>query len=226
MNIDGEVYRLSKNSSQKEIEEKVQALAKDKSVHGILVQLPLPDGIDSDRITELVPFEKDVDGFTSKNLGSLVLGVNKIISCTPGGIVYLLKSYGIELKGKRAVILGRSKIVGKPMALALLNEDCTVTICHSRTKNLSGICAEADILICAVGKPCFVTADMVKEGAIVVDVGINRTENGIKGDIDYGSVAEKCSYITPVPGGVGPMTVAYLMKNTLTAYENSLKQKN
>ena len=220
-NIGGELILMSENSTQAEVEEKVKSLALDKSIHGILVQLPLPKNLDGDKACELVPYEKDVDGFTAKNLGELVLGNNKILSCTPGGIIYMLKKYGIDLNGKNAVVLGRSKIVGKPMALALLNENCTVTVCHSKTKNLKEVCARADILIAAIGKPCFVTSDMVKEGAIVVDVGINRTESGLKGDVDFENVAEKCSYITPVPGGVGPMTVAYLMKNTLVAYESA-----
>lgn len=221
-NIGGELILLPENSTQEEVENKVKSLAADPSVHGILVQLPLPSHLDGDKACELVPYEKDVDGFTAKNLGELVLGTNKFLSCTPGGIIYMLKTYGIELTGKNAVVLGRSKIVGKPMALALLNENATVTVCHSKTENLKEVCKSADILIAAIGKPCFVTADMVKEGAVVVDVGINRTESGLKGDVDYNSVAEKCSYITPVPGGVGPMTVAYLMKNTLAAYENAL----
>lgn len=221
--IENLLVTLPENSTQQEVEDTIKNLALDPSINGILVQLPLPPHLDSDRITELVPSEKDVDGFTAKNLGELVLGANKFLSCTPGGIIYMLKNYGIDFKGKNAVVLGRSKIVGKPMALALLNEDCTVTVCHSKTQNLREICLKADILIAAIGKPCFVTSDMVKEGSVVVDVGINRTENGLKGDVDYENVANKCSYISPVPGGVGPMTVAYLMKNTLIAYENMLK---
>ncbi len=221
-NIESELVLLSEDATQEEVENRVKSLALDKSVHGVLVQLPLPKNLDGDRVTELVPYEKDVDGFTSKNLGELVLGNNRFLSCTPGGIIYMLKHYGIELDGKNAVVLGRSKIVGKPMALALLNENCTVTICHSKTQNLKEVCKSADILIVAIGKPLFVTSDMVKDGAVVVDVGINRTENGLTGDVDFKNVAEKCSFITPVPGGVGPMTVAYLMKNTLTAYEKAL----
>ena len=221
--IEDELIRLDENISQSKLEEKVLSLANDESVHGILIQLPLPKHLDEDAVTELVPPEKDVDGFTTKSLGLLAVGKDGFLSCTPGGIVYMLKNYGIPLAGKHAVVIGRSKIVGKPMALALLNENCTVTVCHSKTENLKEITRTADILIAAVGRPLFVTADMVKDGAVVVDVGINRTDDGLKGDVDFDAVADKCSYITPVPGGVGPMTVAYLMNNTVTAYERSLK---
>ena len=223
--IDGELILLDENVSQEKLNETVRSLAADKSVHGILVQLPLPAHLNADLVTELVPPEKDVDGFTSKSLGELVVGKDGFLSCTPGGIIYMLKNYGIELSGKRAVIVGRSKIVGKPMAFALLNEDCTVTVCHSKTRELEKITSQADILVVAMKKPCYIKADMVKDGAVVVDVGINRTESGLKGDVDFDTVAEKCSYITPVPGGVGPMTVAYLMHNTLVAYEKSLDLK-
>lgn len=221
--IGNKVIALPESSTQEEVNEAVKKLAEDKNVHGILVQLPLPNGLDGDEATSLVPVEKDVDGFTAESLGRLITGEEGFLSCTPGGIVYLLKNYGIELKGKKAVIIGRSKIVGKPLALALLNEDCTVTVCHSKTQNLKEITKTADILVAAIGKPLFVTADMVKDGAVVVDVGINRTEEGLKGDVDFEAVKDKCSFITPVPGGVGPMTVASLMKNTLIAYEKSLK---
>ena len=223
--INGELIALPENATQKELNGVVTRLAEDDGVHGILVQLPLPKHLDEDEATELVPYTKDVDGFTSLSLGKLVVNKDGFISCTPGGIVYMLHHYGIELSGKHAVIIGRSKIVGKPMALALLNENCTVTVCHSKTKDLAAVVKTADIVIAAIGKPCFVTADMIKEGAVVVDVGINRTEEGLKGDVDFDSVSPKCSYITPVPGGVGPMTVAYLMHNTLTAYEKILKLK-
>ena len=225
--IGGKLLRLDENSSQAELENTIKELARDNSVHGILVQLPLPKnkGFDDFRATELVPIEKDVDGFTMSSLGALALSGDGFTSCTPGGILYMLQTYGIELEGKRAVIVGRSKIVGKPMALTLLNQDCTITVCHSKTRNLKEICLTADILIATVGKPKLITADMVKEGAVVVDVGINRTEEGLVGDVDFDNVSKKASYITPVPGGVGPMTVAYLMKNTLLAYEkaNGLK---
>ena len=223
--IGGSLYRLDENAGQKKLEEKIKELSSDPSVHGILVQLPLPKGkgYDDFKATELVPLSKDVDGFTMTSLGATALGGDRggFTSCTPGGILYLLKTYGIELSGKSAVIIGRSKIVGKPMALTLLNEDCTITVCHSKTRDLKEITSRADIIVATVGKPHFVTADMVKEGAVVVDVGINRTENGLVGDVDFENVSKKASYITPVPGGVGPMTVAYLMKNTLTAYEKA-----
>lgn len=221
--IGNKVISLPETSTQQDVNDAVKTLAQDKSVHGILVQLPLPQGLDGDEATSLVPVEKDVDGFTAESLGRLITGEEGFLSCTPGGIIYLLKDYGIDLKGKHAVIIGRSKIVGKPLALALLNENCTVTVCHSKTENLKEITQTADILIVAIGKPLFVTADMVKTGAVVVDVGINRTDSGLKGDVDFESVKDKCSFITPVPGGVGPMTVASLMKNTLVAYEKSLK---
>ena len=223
--IGGSLIRLPADVSQKELENKVKELAEDKNVHGILVQLPLPKGLDETAATELVPIEKDVDGFTKNSLGALVADVDGFLSCTPGGIIYMLKSYGVALSGKHAVIVGRSKIVGKPMALALLKENCTVTVCHSKTKKLTEILKTADIIVAAVGKSEFIKGDMVKEGAVVVDVGINRTENGLVGDVCYKEVAEKCSYITPVPGGVGPMTVAYLMNNTLTAYKRAVKLK-
>lgn len=222
--ISEELALLPSDATQQEVENEIKRLAEDDSVHGILVQLPLPKGLDGERATALVPPEKDVDGFTSDSLGKIVVGEDGFEPCTPGGIVYALKEYGVSLSGKHAVIIGRSKIVGKPLALLLLNENCTVTVCHSKTENLKEITKTADILVAAIGKPLFVTADMVKDGAVVVDVGINRTEEGLKGDVDFEAVSEKASYITPVPGGVGPMTVAYLMKNTLTAYEKALKK--
>lgn len=223
--IGGSLIRLPADVGQEELERKIKELAVDNNVHGILVQLPLPKGLDETAATELVPIEKDVDGFTTQSLGALVADVDGFLSCTPGGIIYMLKSYDITLSGKHAVIVGRSKIVGKPMALALLKENCTVTVCHSKTKNLTEILKTADIIVAAVGKSEFIKGDMVKEGAVVVDVGINRTENGLVGDVCYKEVGAKCSYITPVPGGVGPMTVAYLMNNTLTAYKRALKLK-
>ena len=221
--IGGKLVKLSEKTTQRELELFIKAISNDKSVHGVLVQLPLPSHLDETRATELVPVEKDVDGFTAKSLGNLVIGEKGFLSCTPGGIIYLLKKYKIVLSGKHVVIIGRSKIVGKPMALSLLNENCTVTVCHSKTRNLARITKSADIVICAVGKPKFLTADMIGFGAVVVDVGINRTEEGLVGDVDYDSVSKYASFITPVPGGVGPMTVAYLMKNTLDAYVNQLE---
>ena len=223
--IGGKLIKLNENTTQEELEKYIKAVTKDPKVHGVMVQLPLPSHLDEDRATELVPPEKDVDGFTTASLGKLAVGKQGFLSCTPGGIIYLLKKYKIVLAGKHAVIIGRSKIVGKPLALALLNENCTVTVCHSRTKNLAKITSKADILISAVGKAGFITADMVNLSAVVVDVGINRIDNKIVGDVDYNSVSKKTSFITPVPGGVGPMTVAYLMKNTFLAYQKSLNGK-
>ena len=207
-------FTLPENSSQNDVEELVASLAEDKGIDGILVQLPLPRGLDEEKILGLIPAEKDVDGFSEGNVGKLLLGKNCIAACTPSGIIEILKSTGVELSGKHAVVIGRSNIVGKPTALLLLNENCTVTVCHSKTKNVKEICRQADILVAAVGKPEFVTADFVKDGAIVIDVGINRTVNGLKGDVDFYGAAKKASYISPVPGGVGPMTIACLMKNT------------
>ncbi len=221
--IGGKLIKLSEKTTQDELEKYIKAVCGDKNVHGVMVQLPLPKHLNEDRATELVPPEKDIDGFTTASLGNLVVGKEGFVSCTPGGIIYLLKRNKIVLRGKHVVIVGRSKIVGKPLALALLNEDCTVTVCHSKTRNLADITSKADILISAVGKPNFITADMVNYCAVVVDVGINRTENGIVGDVDYENVSKVASFITPVPGGVGPMTVAYLMRNTFLAYEKSLK---
>lgn len=223
--IGGNLIKLNEKTTQEELEKYILAVSKDPKVHGVMVQLPLPKHLDEDRATELVPPEKDIDGFTTSSLGKLVVGSPSFLSCTPGGIIYLLKQNKIALSGKHVVIIGRSKIVGKPLALALLNENCTVTVCHSKTKNLADITTTADILISAVGKPKFVTADMVKYCAVVVDVGINRTEDGIVGDVDYENVSKVAQFITPVPGGVGPMTVAYLMYNTFMAYEKSLGGK-
>lgn len=220
--IGGKLIKLNEKTTQDELERYVKAVSSDKNVHGVMIQLPLPPHLDEDRATELVPPEKDIDGFTTASLGRLAVGKTEFLSCTPGGIIYLLKRNKIVLTGKNVVVVGRSKIVGKPLALALLNENATVTVCHSKTKNLAAITSKADILISAVGKPNFITADMVKYCAVVVDVGINRTEHGLVGDVDYDSVSKVASFITPVPGGVGPMTVAYLMKNTLLAYEKSL----
>lgn len=222
-NIDAKTIFLDENITEEQLTKTLNDLGSDDSIDGIIVQLPLPSHLDGDKMTELVPAEKDVDGFTVQSLGKLALGKDGFISCTPAGIVYMLKHYNLPLKGKHAVIIGRSKIVGKPLALALLEEDCTVTVCHSKTQNLKEICQTADILVAAIGRPRFVTADMVKEGAVVVDVGINRTENGLCGDVDFEVCKEKASYITPVPGGVGPMTVAMLMANTAKAFINRKK---
>ncbi len=217
-------YYLDKSSSQRDAEELVKSLACDDKVNGILVQLPLPGHLDSESILALIPVSKDVDGFSAGNMGRLCMNEECLVACTPNGVMRMLKSEGIELKGKDVTVAGRSNIVGKPMAMLLTNADATVTLCHSRTANLKEKCLQADILVCAIGKPKFFTADMVKEGAVVIDVGMNRDENGkLCGDVDFENVKEKCSYITPVPGGVGPMTIAMLMYNTyLSAIRSNL----
>ncbi len=207
-------FNLPETASEKEVSDLIDKLATDDSVDGILVQLPLPKHLDENKILALIPADKDVDGFLAENVGNLTLGLPTTVACTPFGVLEMLKSEGVELCGKNAVVIGRSNIVGKPMALLLLQENCTVTICHSKTKNLKEICKTADVLVAAIGRPKFVTADMVKEGAVVIDVGINRTENGLVGDVDFENVKEIASLITPVPGGVGPMTIAMLLKNT------------
>lgn len=215
-------YRLPADTKQSEALELVRRLAKDDAVHGILVQLPLPKHLNAQEILAEIPAEKDVDGFCAENVGQLALNEPHTVACTPLGIMEILNRYHIETCGKRAVVIGRSNIVGRPMALLLLNADCTVTICHSKTVDLTAECLKADILIAAIGKAKFITADMIKEGAVVVDVGMNRDENGkLCGDVDFESVKEKASYITPVPGGVGPMTIAMLLKNTVAAAERS-----
>ncbi len=216
-------YYLPESSSQDEVKELVISLAKDVTVDGILVQLPLPKHIDQEVILNLIPAEKDVDGFLAENLGNLAMNKPSTVACTPFGVIHMLKKKGIELSGKNAVVIGRSNIVGKPMALLLLNENCTVTVCHSKTKDIKSVCKNADILVAAIGKPKYVTSDMVKDGAVVIDVGINRTENGLVGDVDFENVEKIASYITPVPGGVGPMTIAMLMQNT---YECALRRQN
>lgn len=207
-------FNLPETATEKEVSETVLSLTNDCSVDGILVQLPLPKHLDENKILSLIPANKDVDGFLAENVGKLMLGQPTTVACTPFGVLKMLKSENIELSGKNAVVLGRSNIVGKPMAMLLLKENCTVTICHSKTQNLKEICKSADILVAAIGKPKFVQADMVKDGAVVIDVGINRTENGLVGDVDFDNVKNVASYITPVPGGVGPMTIAMLLENT------------
>lgn len=212
-------YELPETSSQSELEGLLDELAADKNVDGILLQMPLPKKFDEDAAVAHIPFEKDVDGFTAKNLGLLLQHKERIVACTPLGVMKMLEKYGVDPTGKRAVVLGRSETVGKPMAMLLLNANATVTVCHSRTQNFKEVCKEADILVAAVGKAKFVTADMVKDGAVVIDIGMNRDENGkLCGDVDFENVKEKASLITPVPGGVGPMTITMLMYNTyLTA---------
>ncbi len=211
-------YRLPENSTQKEVEKRVSSLIKKKEINGVLVQLPLPKALDADKILNLIPPEKDVDGFSPLNFGKVALGEKGVSACTPLGVIELLSRYNIEITGKHAVIVGRSKIVGRPLAMLLLNRDATVTIRHSKTQNLKEECLRADILIAAIGRERFITADMVKNGAVVVDVGINRAEDGkLYGDVDFENIKEKAAYITPVPGGVGPMTIAMLLKNTVEA---------
>ena len=209
------LHRLPASTTQEQLLDLIGRLNGDALVHGILVQLPLPPQIDPDTVLAAIRPEKDVDGFHPVNIGRLVAGLPACEPCTPKGILRLLKSTEIPLAGKEAVVIGRSNIVGKPVALMLLAESATVTVCHSRTRDLAEHVRRADILVAAIGKPRFVTADMVKEGAVVVDVGINRLEEGLVGDVDYGPVSEKASWITPVPGGVGPMTIAMLLENTL-----------
>jgi methylenetetrahydrofolate dehydrogenase (NADP+)/methenyltetrahydrofolate cyclohydrolase len=217
--------RLDENCTQSELLSQLSNLNNDKNVHGILVQLPLPKHIDESVIIAAISPEKDVDGFHAMNSGRLLNGeAGALVPCTPQGCIILAKQHiGNDLSGKHAVVVGRSNIVGKPVALLLLQENCTVTIAHSRTENLAGICQQADILIAAVGRPEFIQADWVKKGATVIDVGINRIEDTVTGkmklvgDVDYDAVSDVCGAITPVPGGVGPMTIACLLKNTLEA---------
>ncbi len=212
------VFELPCDSSQKDVEDVLDELAADDSVHGILLQLPLPKGLDSESAMARIPAAKDVDGFAAEHLGELVLAKQRYAACTPSGVMKLLEAAEIPLQGKHAVVLGRSDTVGKPMALLLLNANATVTVCHSKTQNLAEICKTADILVSAVGIPNFVTEDMVKNGAVVVDVGINRDENGkLCGDVDFEKVSQKAEWITPVPGGVGPMTITMLLHNTCIA---------
>lgn len=213
-------YYLPAETTQDKLEELLKELAESNAVDGILVQLPLPKHLDSERALKLIPTEKDVDGFSAENIGKLAMNGESLVACTPNGVMKMLASKNIETRGKRAVVVGRSNIVGRPMALLLINADATVTVCHSRTKNLKKECLEADILVAAIGKAKFITADMIKEGAVVIDVGMNRDENGkLCGDVDFENVKDKCSYITPVPGGVGPMTITMLMYNTYLAAE-------
>ena len=212
---------LPATTQQTELDELIQRLNDDPAVHGILVQSPLPDGLDEQRAFGLVAPHKDVDGFHPWNVGQLALGRPGLRSCTPAGVMELLRDQGVDLVGAEAVVIGRSNIVGKPLSMMLLAAHCTVTITHSRTRDLPGHARRADILVAAIGRPRFVTADMVKPGAVVIDVGINRTDDGLVGDVDYGPVSEIASAITPVPGGVGPMTIAMLLRNTLEAASTS-----
>lgn len=211
-------YAMPEETTTEELLSLIDELNADKSVSGILCQMPVPKHIDSKAVLERIDPAKDVDCFHPYNVGKLVQGDNVMLPCTPAGMVEMLDYMGVEISGKHCVIIGRSDIVGKPMALLMLQRNATVTICHSRTANLSEVCSQADILVAAVGRPNFVTADMVKEGAIVLDVGINRMEDGkLCGDVNFAECEPKASMITPVPGGVGPMTITMLMRNTITA---------
>ncbi|MBQ4213619.1 MAG: bifunctional methylenetetrahydrofolate dehydrogenase/methenyltetrahydrofolate cyclohydrolase FolD [Ruminococcus sp.] len=213
-----EEYALPAKTTQEELLDLVKTLNTKDDINGILVQLPLPKHLDDKAVIEAIDPKKDVDAFHAVNVGKIMLGEYDFLPCTPAGVMEMLHSYDIPVEGKECVVIGRSNIVGKPMGMLLLHENGTVTICHSRTKNLAEVCRRADILVAAVGIPKFVKADMVKEGAVVIDVGMDRDENGkLCGDVDFENVKDKCSFITPVPGGVGPMTISTLMKNTLKA---------
>ena len=212
-------YLLSADETEEKLLELIDFLNKDESVDGILVQMPVPKQIDPDRVIEAISPDKDVDAFHAYNVGKLFTGAPRFQPCTPAGVMRLLKEANVEISGKNCVVVGRSNIVGKPMGALLLAENGTVTTCHSRTKDLASFTKNADILIAAVGKPQMITGDMVKEGAVLIDVGINRVGDKLVGDLDFDSCAEKASYITPVPGGVGPMTIAILMQNTVTSYK-------
>ena len=213
-----EEYALAEETTQEELMQLISTLNAKEDINGILVQLPLPKHLDEKYIIESIDPKKDVDAFHAENVGKIMIGDFDFLPCTPAGVMELLKSENIDINGKECVVIGRSNIVGKPMGMLLLHKNGTVTICHSRTKDLAEVCRRADILIAAVGIAKFVKADMVKDGAVVIDVGMDRDENGkLCGDVDFEDVFEKASYITPVPGGVGPMTIAMLMQNTLTA---------
>ena len=215
-----EEYALPEQTTQEDLLNLVKELNNKQDINGILVQLPLPKHLDDKAVIEAINPLKDVDAFHAVNVGKIMLGEYDFLPCTPAGVMEMLHAYDIPVCGKNCVVIGRSNIVGKPMAMLLLHENATVTICHSRTKNLSEVCSKADILVAAVGKPKFVTEDMVKDGAVVIDVGMDRDENGrLCGDVDFENVKQKCSYITPVPGGVGLLTRAILMQHILRAYE-------
>lgn len=218
-----EKYALPAETSQEELVTLIEKLNKDDKIHGILVQLPLPKGLDEKAVINTINPEKDVDAFHPANVGKIMIGDYDFVPCTPAGIMEMIKESGYPVEGKHCVVIGRSNIVGKPMSMLLLHKNGTVTICHSKTKDLKEITKSADILVAAVGKANFVTADMVKEGAVVIDVGMNRLEDGtLCGDVDYDAVEKIAGAITPVPGGVGPMTISMLMQNTVTAAEKKL----
>ena len=216
--------RMPQETTQEELEAAIEELNADPAIHGILVQLPLPEHLDEQAALAKILPEKDVDGFHLVNAGHMLTGTEGVVACTPRGALYMIKSTGLNLSGLEAVVIGRSNIVGKPMAMLLMRENCTVTICHSRTKNLAEHTRRADILVAAVGKAGFVTADMVKPGAVVIDVGINRVDGKVKGDVDFDAVKEVAGWITPVPGGVGKMTITMLLANTVEAAERTLSK--
>lgn len=222
--INSIVHALPENTTEEELLALVHKLNNDDSVHGIIVQLPLPKHLNSDLIINNIDVKKDVDAFHPYNVGKIMIGDYELLPCTPAGVMALLERSNIEVAGKNCVVVGRSNIVGKPQAMMLLHKNGTVTVCHSKTKNLKEICLSADILVVAIGRAKFITGDMIKEGAVVIDVGMCRDENGkLCGDVDYESAEKKASYITPVPGGVGPMTRVMLLQNTLTAAKKKLK---
>ena len=222
--IEFEEFLLDKEITQKELIDLIKTLNNRSDIHGILLQSPIPNGLDIREAFNTIDYRKDVDGFNPINVGKLSIGEDCFISCTPYGVIKMLEAYNIPIEGKRAVIIGRSNIVGKPLIQCLLNKNATVTVCHSRTKDIESITREADILIAALGKPKFVKENMVKDGAVVIDVGINRNEEGkLVGDVDFENVSKKASYITPVPGGVGPMTIAMLMHNVVKAAKSLFK---
>ena len=219
--VEYEEYLLDSNITQKELIDLIKKLNNDKNINGILLQSPIPKHLDINEAFRTIDYHKDVDGFHPMNVGKLTLGQDSFVSCTPYGVMRMFEEYNIDLCGKNVVILGRSNIVGKPLTQCCLNKNATITVCHSKTQNTKKITKEADIVISAIGKAKFITEDMIKEGAIVIDVGINRDENGkIVGDVDFENVKQKASYITPVPGGVGPMTVAMLINNVIKAAKN------
>lgn len=218
LGINSFMYKLSEDTSESELIELIEKLNNDNDVNGILLQHPVPSQINEMNAFCAISPDKDVDGFNIVNRGRLAVGEDAFVACTPLGIVYMIKHEGIDITGKHCVIIGRSNIVGKPLYELMLKENATVTVCHSKTKGLKEICRTADILVAAIGKPKFVTEDMVKDGAVVIDVGINRIDGKLIGDVDFDNVSKKASYITPVPGGVGPMTIAMLMKNIMKSY--------
>ncbi len=220
-----EIHRLPENTTEEQLLELVHSLNKNEKIHGILVQSPLPSHLDEALIVNNIDYNKDVDAFHPVNVGKIMIGDYNFLPCTPAGVMELLKAYDIDVCGKNVVVVGRSNIVGKPQAMLMLHSNATVTVCHSRTKNLSDITRNADIVVMAIGKAKFLKAEDIKEGAVVIDVGMDRDENGkLCGDVDFETCKEKASYITPVPGGVGPMTITMLLKNTLTAAQNSIEK--